>query len=330
MGRGCHTCLKVFDNSTLWVILMLMSIYFLLPWHCWDFSTSLSSWVFVVQSLSHIRLFATPWTACNTPGSFLLHYLPEFSQIHIHWNSLLHSVYFKYYTVKFCIPLKCCQKCWFVLFWHCIHLFRLYSGCKSYLASWGLWFQSQFSFWSFCSVIQSSHMCAIREKSATWAVFCIKVQLSNLLQCLLESIYTCTAFRVYQDIIHRFKGALSLPLCHLCGCFALLALRDFCEFVAPEGKDFDCYCWVLLCVHVGVLSCFSHVQLFVTLWSVACKAPLPMEFTRQVYWSGLPFLLQGIFLTQGLNEPASLKSPVLVGTFFTTSTTWEALLLSFG
>ena len=40
---------------------------------------------------------------------------------------------------------------------------------------------------------------------------------------------------------------------------------------------------------------------FVTLWIVACQASLSMEFSKQEYWSGLPFLLQGIFLTQGLN-----------------------------
>ena len=38
-----------------------------------------------------------------------------------------------------------------------------------------------------------------------------------------------------------------------------------------------------------VLSCFSCVQLFVTLWTVACQTPLFMEFSRQEYWSGLPF-----------------------------------------
>ena len=45
----------------------------------------------------------------------------------------------------------------------------------------------------------------------------------------------------------------------------------------------------------------SPVQLFVTPWTLACQAPLSMGFSRQEYWSGLPFLLQGIFLTQGLN-----------------------------
>ena len=37
-----------------------------------------------------------------------------------------------------------------------------------------------------------------------------------------------------------------------------------------------------------VLSNFSCVPLFVTLWTVAHKAPLSMEFLRQDYWTGLP------------------------------------------
>ena len=52
----------------------------------------------------------------------------------------------------------------------------------------------------------------------------------------------------------------------------------------------------ILCVFVLAL---SRVQLFVTPWSAACHAPLSMEFSRQEYWSGLHFLLQGIFSTQG-------------------------------
>ena len=37
------------------------------------------------------------------------------------------------------------------------------------------------------------------------------------------------------------------------------------------------------------------------LWGVAPQAPLSMGFSRQEYWSGGHVLLQGIFLTQGLN-----------------------------
>ena len=52
-----------------------------------------------------------------------------------------------------------------------------------------------------------------------------------------------------------------------------------------------------------VLSCFSHVQLFVIPWTVACQASLSMGFSRQEYWSGCCALLQGIYLTQESNPP---------------------------
>ena len=38
-----------------------------------------------------------------------------------------------------------------------------------------------------------------------------------------------------------------------------------------------------------VLSCFSCVRFFVTLWTVARQASLSMGFSRQEYWSGLSF-----------------------------------------
>ena len=45
----------------------------------------------------------------------------------------------------------------------------------------------------------------------------------------------------------------------------------------------------------------SEVQLFATSWTVAYQAPPSMGFSRQEYWSGLPFPSQGIFPTQGSN-----------------------------
>ena len=38
---------------------------------------------------------------------------------------------------------------------------------------------------------------------------------------------------------------------------------------------------------VHLLSCFSHVELFATLWTIACQDSLSMGFSRQEYWSGL-------------------------------------------
>ena len=45
----------------------------------------------------------------------------------------------------------------------------------------------------------------------------------------------------------------------------------------------------------------SRAQLFATPWTVGYQAPLSTGFSRQEYWSGLPFLSPGIFLTQGLS-----------------------------
>ena len=42
-----------------------------------------------------------------------------------------------------------------------------------------------------------------------------------------------------------------------------------------------------------MLSCFSCVQLFVTLWTVAHHTPLSMGFSRQEYWSRLSCCLPG-------------------------------------
>ena len=44
-----------------------------------------------------------------------------------------------------------------------------------------------------------------------------------------------------------------------------------------------------VCVCVCVLSRFSHVQLFVTPWTVTHQAPLSMGFPSQEYWNGLSF-----------------------------------------
>ena len=72
-----------------------------------------------------------------------------------------------------------------------------------------------------------------------------------------------------------------------------------------------------------MLSHFSCVQLFVTLWTVSHQPPLFMGFSRQKYWSGLPWPLPGDLLNPGI-EPASLIYPALAGRFFITSATQEA------
>ena len=76
----------------------------------------------------------------------------------------------------------------------------------------------------------------------------------------------------------------------------------------------------------AVLSCFSCVWLCETPWTVARQAALSMGFSRQEYWSGLPFPSPGDLPNPGI-EAASHKSPALAGGFFTTSPTWDTAVL---
>ena len=58
-----------------------------------------------------------------------------------------------------------------------------------------------------------------------------------------------------------------------------------------------------------------------TLCTVAHQAPLSMGFSRQEYWSGLPFSSPGDLPNPGI-KPTSLMFPALAGGIFTTSSTW--------
>ena len=61
---------------------------------------------------------------------------------------------------------------------------------------------------------------------------------------------------------------------------------------------------------VCVLSHFSHVRLFATLWTVTRQPHLSMEFSRQEYWSGLPCPPPEDLPHSG-TEPTSPVSPAL-------------------
>ena len=72
-----------------------------------------------------------------------------------------------------------------------------------------------------------------------------------------------------------------------------------------------------------MLSHFSRVQPFVTLWNAARQAPLSMDSPGKNTGVGCQALLQGIFPTQESN-PCLLRLPALAGGFFTANAAWEA------
>ena len=69
---------------------------------------------------------------------------------------------------------------------------------------------------------------------------------------------------------------------------------------------------------VCVLRHFRPIQLFVTLWAVAFQAPLSMGFSKQVYWSRLPYPPPGDLPHPGI-EPVSLHVSCIDSRFFTTT-----------
>ena len=72
---------------------------------------------------------------------------------------------------------------------------------------------------------------------------------------------------------------------------------------------------IVLSIHqFSSVQSLSRVRLFVTMWTVAQQVPLPMGFSRQEYWSGLPFPPPGDSPKPGIKP----VSPVLTGRFFTT------------
>ena len=60
----------------------------------------------------------------------------------------------------------------------------------------------------------------------------------------------------------------------------------------------------------------SHIRLFATQWAIACQAPLSKEFSRQGYWSVLPFPSPEDLPHPG-TEPTSLATSALAGGLFT-------------
>ena len=97
-----------------------------------------------------------------------------------------------------------------------------------------------------------------------------------------------------------------------------------CGKLIQSGCQAEWFINSAMCVCVCVCVCMSScVQPFVIPLTVAHHALLCMNFSRQEYWSGLPFPTPGDLPNPGI-EPASLVSPALAGEFFTAGATLEA------
>ena len=88
------------------------------------------------------------------------------------------------------------------------------------------------------------------------------------------------------------------------------------EFIPARNFHFDQMRWESHYPSHNCCLVLSHIQLFATLWTIACQPPLSMRFPRQEDWSGLPCPPPADLPNTGI-EPESITSPALAGGFFT-------------
>ena len=91
----------------------------------------------------------------------------------------------------------------------------------------------------------------------------------------------------------------------LCKVFGVL----FSVAGGQEGLSFFFFSFLKIFIwlcgsYLWCASILSRVQLFLTSWTVACQAPLFLGFSKQGYWSGLPFPPPGDLPNTGI-KPAS-------------------------
>ena len=151
------------------------------------------------------------------------------------------------------------------------------------------------------SLVSKCVLCPVRLSATPRTVACQATLSIHGIFWALENIGVC-----YDALLQRIFPTQGLNL-HL---LSLLHWQMCSLPLVPTGKHCN-----------KMLNCFNHVQLFVTPCAIACWAPLSMGFSRQEYWSGLPFPPPRDLLDPGIKP----GSPML-GKFFTNWASREALV----
>ena len=144
----------------------------------------------------------------------------------------------------------------------------------------------------------------LSDVSNNWFIFFLtekKVPFKKFLNWVLRALSTGTYFALTFAILFilLLSGISSVLNLDLISCLPL-----YCFFPCLGGahpvtyweKDiweaiffFLDFAGLKISFLASMLSRLSHVWLFVIPWTVACQAPLSMGFSRQEYWSGLPW-----------------------------------------
>ena len=128
--------------------------------------------------------------------------------------------------------------------------------------------------------------------------------------------YLCFHPSLSHKIYNHVSSLSAQPLCHETRHFLTTFIEtSFLILVASCLKKQFRVSYYHVCVCVCACMC-SVVSDFAAQWSVAHQAPPSLEFSRQEFWSVLPFPIPGDLPDPGI-KPTSPASPALLGRFFT-------------
>ena len=105
-------------------------------------------------------------------------------------------------------------------------------------------------------------------------------------------LWSSQVIHLYLELAAGLRSSVS-DNSHIRSCWTHRKLILLCFFCM-------CVCWLL-----------SHVRLFATLWTIACQARLSEDFSRQEYWSELPFPSLEDLPNQGSNPDLLLCRKIL-------------------
>ena len=161
---------------------------------------------------------------------------------------------------------------WFLHFHFCLsylcfpfpktifYLFSLTFSCKKVIAD--------------CSSLSSQNQFYIRSYLINFESSQSGQKKTNTVPCPVAS--TSVKVSCYRRV-HSDIGSAHLPfICHF-------------GVQQPHFQQNQFLVWCLVVSCTQCVQSLSYVQLFATPWTVAHQTPLSLEFSRQEYWSGLPF-----------------------------------------
>ena len=124
-------------------------------------------------------------------------------------------------------------------------------------------------------------------------------------------------YEFYEPVIVSPHIEESADTLHSGDCFLMTSrsLTDQQKLSTKKKKVLDC----TYIVH-------TQLCLFATPWAIAPQAPLSMGFSRQEYWSGLPFPPPEVLPKEGIEPPSSAHISHFRWILYLWVTTWEALI----